>query len=254
MVEKCYLEVGSITLNGFRWEGFLLEAMTLILAVVDDKDVVVAADGRMTREDETVLAEQVLKTVRLNDRLCVAFSGKTEYIRKVLSRLGVSPIPSDHRRLMEAWEDSGQELRIGYQKAQHAITKEVQKIVSEVGIERAKKMSVNALLASRVKGKPVLCFWGPDNKWSPCEKKGPKFEMVWAGKVPQTAKAFSQFVALVKAGIERQDVRSGLVDAIRFAAEANDYKVINGNVSIRSLLTGFSLRWELDEESGNWRD
>ena len=63
--------------------------MSLILAVRDDQDIVMASDGRVLDQDLGVMSDDSLKTLALNAELCLGLAGPTDTMRHVLTSLGI---------------------------------------------------------------------------------------------------------------------------------------------------------------------
>ena len=136
------------------------DARTFAVAVKQEGDIVVAADGRMAFHDGRASAECVLKTARLNDSLCVALSGDTPYMLPVLETLGLPTKGIPHDRLLQDWEESREEPRIGYGKAKRRIMAALPGVISLAQKRGELDELVGILLIGKRSTGPVMCNWG----------------------------------------------------------------------------------------------
>ena len=96
--------------------------MSLILAVRDDRDVVVASDGRVLGEDLGVMSNDSLKTLALNATVCLGMAGSTDVMRLVLGSLGIKCRGSHPIDLLGVCQEVACPVDVDYRDARDEVT------------------------------------------------------------------------------------------------------------------------------------
>ena len=92
--------------------AMLTANMTLVAGLLWGDDVIVASDGRLLGREDKPIADRALKTCRLNDDLCVGFSGRATHAEAIFEQLtGQSSRAkwTNAKTVCERWEDSGRD-------------------------------------------------------------------------------------------------------------------------------------------------
>ena len=228
------------------------KAMTLIIGIKLGQDAVIASDGLMrfhtARKDE----EQVLKTIRLNDHLCLGFSGNTNYMVPILKAMGIPADMTDHSMLCQAWEDSGTSLRMGYYRAQKIIESQLHNVLLNAPGDTDVSEIPAVILIGKRYGEPIMCNWGYGTDWNAFEIGTGVGGAIYIGKIPpESTQERRQFEDLVEGDRSIGNAESRLIEAIRYAADWNGSKKINRNVATRRFSESFELHWHLDEPISN---
>jgi len=237
--------------------------MTFAVAVKQARDIVVAADGRMNFQDGRTPAEHVLKSARLNKDLCLVLSGDTPYIVPILDALGLPTAGIPHDRLLQAWEESKEELPIGYNKAKGIIKAALPDVISAAQERGEPDKLVGILLAGKRSTGPFMCNWGSiaeslEDGVDPCEplalvEVSARYSgCLYIGRIPQDGtNERSRLDEIVRGDGKIADVEERLVRAVRFisAWDANKKEGVGMNVSTRRFSKGFGLEWHVFGES-----
>jgi len=154
--------IGS--LNGKR-VGFIFYAMTVLLGIVTENDVLLAADGYSKHPDGRVFTHE-LKTARINDSLSVGIAGDVHFGNQIMACLLGKP----------GWFERGDEIDVVRQAEQegtqrlglsfHGAVLEIEKcyahfesggyILGNDQIATEDKFHCSTLLAGLISGKPYL--------------------------------------------------------------------------------------------------
>ena len=213
--------------------------MSLCIGFVDHEDGVLAADGRMLRKG-SVRSESVLKTMRLNDSLAIAFVGRIGEIRQVQGALIPGYEWKDSTQFCQAWEDSGRVLNIGFKTARDRVKKVVQSIRRRPS--EHDDPGIGVLLMGKARGRPVL--WGWDN----AEGSKPT-EDTWGfmsiGARPEDGSdELERYGRIIAASQTAKGAERRLAEAIRYCASDLGHHAVNGNVSTRRLSKRNALVWD----------
>ena len=141
---------------------YSVNKMTICIGVVDEMDVVLVTDGRLTYKDEP-FSDEYPKSLRLNDSLAVAFASQSlGSVRCVLKHLVPDfDWPENGDELLPAWEKSDRNVSYGYRNAKGRITKAIRAILKDPEYED-EIMGTGILLAGKARGTPVLARWDTD--------------------------------------------------------------------------------------------
>ena len=241
----------------------MADAMTFGVAVKQQGDIVIAVDGRMKFHDGRTPAEQVLKSVRLNKSLCLAMSGDTPYMVPILDALGLPTEDIPHDRLFQVWEESGEELPIGYNKAKVIIKATLPELVSAAQARGEIDKLVGILLAGKLSTGPFLCNWGSiaealkcgDDPCQPQQEASARYGgCLFIGRIPSEGTIERDRLMKLVLGEGRiAGAEPRLVSAVRFisAWDAGKTKSVGMNVSTRRFSNEFRLEWDILGEPSN---
>jgi len=221
--------------------------MSLLLGYIEDRDFVIAADGRAGGTPES---EYALKTVRVTPRIVLGCTGETKFMRPVLFALGFSGAESsDEDRLFWDIELSGQPLKVSYEQARGRVNRIISANADKYAAEDEKGLA--AVLIGR-KGPSCLrvSVWSKTNGWRPpepdtinCTSEG----RMRLGYLPPRA-SDSEVWRRVYERRSGLPLEERLAEAIRWCSglQEGPERKINGNVFTRRMSEGFALRQFLD--------
>lgn len=135
------------------WQTVTVYAgMSLIIAVVDRDDIVVAADGLAIDENGNRANEESDKICRLNRRICLASTGFSTHTKRIMCALDPRCESLDEAEPENDWHRRKWVLAMGYARARDIIRAEFYKLAMEMQAEyRAARMngeSVDGLVLS----------------------------------------------------------------------------------------------------------
>ena len=193
--------------------------VTLIAALRDNDDVVIASDTRVLNMDLSVRCDGACKTLPVNDNLLIAIGGYTEYGVQILRALGfrcqdTNPV-SSMRSCLE--EETPMELK--YRAARDIIAKEVSRIIPSIDPQDGANLVPGVILAGRLRGVPSLCSWGgPEGKMIQWPLLG--FSAAVVGKPPPEGTIdCDTFQELAYKNLRTRDSESNLIAAFRYCAD-----------------------------------
>jgi len=204
--------------------------------------------------------ERVLKSIRLNDELCLALSGSTMLMIPILQTLSVPTDGVPHNRILQDWEDAKNEVDIGYGEAKRRIMSAVPRILRTPFADGKVGQAPGVLLVGhRLKG-PVMCMWGDyaPSSATNIEPGTPNSELLpncdgisCVGRVPEEGSDDRASVFSIATGNARIDgAEERLIQAVRFVSRWDKDKEasVGQVVSTRRMSNGFALQWH--EEGG----
>jgi len=223
--------------NGFLFASccILSDDMSLIVGICDMTDAVIACDGRANNDDGSLLSETSLKTLRLNDHLCIGCTGHTNKIRDVLSAVGVDTPDSPDDRIFWDWEESGLSIQTPPEEARKLLHQAIRSMA-----DKAQKPNIACCVLANRYGRPFVCTWTSGNEWNPHGWEiggvGGSFNI---GECLSSPGSTAHFLRLIDSDAGTAGAEQRFVDAIRFAASDNNYRTINRNVYLRRMSTDF---------------
>lgn len=235
--------LGTYTsLYGISFEEEATHTVTLGIGFVDPSDGVIAVDGRLKRGD-IVRSETVLKSMRLNDRLAVAFAGRMGDIRRLQEVLAPDYSWSDSIQFCQDWEDQALSVPYGYANARNRLAVEMRRLRKEIqpGDDRA----VGVLLIGKARGAPVLWGWDTGDADKPKEYT---HGVAIVGARPKTGSPGLRALLRILEGDRTAKRAEGrLSRGIRYCADDLGNPDINANVSTRRLSEKNLCRWHMSD-------
>jgi len=214
--------------------------MTICIGVVDERDAVIASDGRLSLKNEGAYAEDWPKSIRLNSALAVAFSSRSlASVRSILVELVPDfNWPTDGETLLSAWEKSKRYVTFGYVNAKGRITKAMGGIKADPDYTHV-DAAVSVLLAGHIPRGPRLACWDSEREEDePTETHcGRKI----IGSPPTRREDFERLVGIIDAREMSKGAQKRLVDAISFCGTL-EIQDVNGVAFTRRLSDEFQLR------------
>jgi len=214
--------------------------MSVIVAVRDDRDIVMASDGRVLGEDERVLADDALKTLALNPDLCLGLAGPTDAMRQVLGCLGLKCRNTHPIDLLRSCQEVTCPVDVGYADARHELT-DVLRWMRRRGRLHASRIPT-VVLGGRWQDRPALCDW-QDPGWTMVQAPMAGYSETVVGSLPKEGStALVAFRDLVRGKATTDAAESRLTRAVRFCAQhLGTTGPVNGTVFLRRLTQGFTL-------------
>jgi hypothetical protein len=223
-------------LCGVSFEKEAIHTMSLCVAFVDHSDGVIAADGRLIRQNAAA-SERVIKTMRLNDSLAVGFVGRMGEIRQVQKAIAPDYDWHDSVRFCQDWEDGEFVVKCGFKTARDRIKASIEKIRKQP--PPTDEPGVGVLLLGRARGKPILWGWDSDKGSDPLENT--HGFMAIGARPPDGSDELREFIRIIVADESAKNVERRLESAIRYCAHDLGYYAVNGNVFTRRLSERFAL-------------
>ena len=217
--------------------------MSVIVAVRDDQDIVMACDGRVLGEDSRVMADDALKTLALNADLCLGLAGHTGAIRQVLASLGLKCRGTHPIDLLRSCQEVSCPVDVGYADARSELTGLLRWMHRRGRSSRSPRIPA-VVLAGRWKDEPALCGWqDPDPVWVIDQAPLSGYSEAVVGSLPQEGtSALDTFRGLIRGERSTDEAEPRLTRAVRFCAR---YFGATGPVSetvfLRRLSRGFAL-------------
>lgn len=238
--DNSLLRVVLTHLTGRLSMSMMQGGMTLVAGVVGNNDVVVGSDGLILNRGKR-FTERHLKSARLNDSLCVAFSGDLYGASMVLSRLMKRPEWKEAGKICELWESSGRTANHGIEGAARIACTVVREIYADPSLKNVQKNGIGIMLAGKLDGKPYL--------WACSQEKDDMDLKILKGDsgditlgVARPTSIEGQYKRFLAQGTNLAD--EAIVSAIRLVAQAVPDEV-NENVCIRQLSARFRRDWRI---------
>jgi len=216
--------------------------MSLILAVRDDQDIVVASDGRVLGEDLGVMSNDSLKTLALNAELCLGLAGPTNAMRQVLTSLGIKCRSSHPIDLLGACQEVACPVDIDYRDARDEVTSVLRWMTHRVPIRLRLKRTPGVILAGRSNALPALCGWShPAQAMETAGAAG--YSEAVVGSLPdEGTREWTEFRRMVHEERSTRRAEERLTRAVRFCARYFGARgPVNETVFLRRLSRGFEL-------------
>jgi len=225
--------------------------MSLILAVRDDRDIVLASDGRVLDGDLAVISDRSLKTLALNDALCLGLAGPTETMRVVLSSLGTHSRGVHPVDLLAACQQTACPVDVDYHDARDEVTSVLRWIARRASARLRQPARPAAVLAGREENRPALCHWRYPAQ--PVEVAGGiGYSEAIVGSVPEAGTgAEAEFRRVVHGERSTARAEERLARAVRFCGRFfGALGPIGGTIFSRRLSCGFDLVRESAPDGG----
>ncbi len=216
--------------------------MTLILAVRDDRDIVLASDGRVLDERLAVMSDDSLKTLALNEELCLGLAGPTTAIRHVLSSFGIRCRGSHPVDLLGVCQEVACPVDVDYRDARDEVTSVLRWMTRRSPARLLATRLPTVILAGRSDERPALCEWGdPVRAFETAGTAG--YSEAIAGSLPEEGTgAWTSFRRLVEGERSTRHAEDRLTRAVRFCAR---HFGAGGPVNETIFLRRLSRRFEL---------
>jgi hypothetical protein len=219
--------------------------MTLILAVRDDSDIVVACDGRVLAADLTVLSNDSPKTLALNPELCLGLGGVSDSMQQVLRSLGLKCRNTHPIDLLNECQEIHCPVDIDYRDARDEVGRVLRWMIRRVPLSVRRTWIPVVVLAGRYETSPALCGWNYPT-WTPDGTPRTGYSQAVFGRVPEEgAWELAQFQAIVRGERTTDRAESRLLRAVGFCARYfGVHGPVGGTVFLRRLSQGFRLTRE----------
>ncbi len=216
--------------------------MSLILAVRDDRDVVMASDGRVLGEDLGVMSNDSLKTLALNATLCLGLAGPTDVMRVVLGSLGINCRGSHPIDLLGVCQEVACPVDVDYRDARDEVTNVLRWMTRRVVIRSRFTRIPAVILAGRSIEHPALCQWSPDARALEATGADGYSEAV-AGSLPEHGSGeWDTFHRMVHGERSTEHAEQRLIRAVQFCARYFGARgPVSETVFLRRLSRGFEL-------------
>ncbi|HDL86709.1 MAG TPA: hypothetical protein ENH11_10385 [Candidatus Acetothermia bacterium] len=216
--------------------------MSLILAVRDDEDVVLASDGRVLDDDLVVMSENSLKTLALNAEVCLGLAGPTNTMRQVLTSLGLKCHGTHPADLLGACQEVSCPVEVDYLDVRNEVTSILRWMGRRMPSRHQLGRMPAVILAGRVREGPALSGWSFPT-WRRKESPARGYSEAVVGSLPDAGSpAWKSLHRMVSGGLTTRGAENRLAGAVRFCANYFGAEgPINENVFLRRLSRGFSL-------------
>jgi hypothetical protein len=216
--------------------------MSLLLAVRDDQDIVIASDGRVLGEDSGVLSNDSLKTLALNSRLCLGLAGSTDTMSLVLRAFGIRCRGSHPIDLLGVCQEVACPIDVDYADARDELSSLYRWVARRVPVRSRSARRPVVILAGEASGDPALCEWHPPARAMEAVGSAGYSEAI-AGSLPdEGTEAWREFGRMVRAERSTREAEERLTRAIRFCARSfGATGPISETVHLRRLTKGFEL-------------
>ncbi len=216
--------------------------MSLLLAVRDDRDVVIASDGRVLGEDSGVLSNDSLKTLALHAGLCLGLAGPTDTMRPVLSALGIRCRGSHPVDLLGVCQEVACPVDVEYADARDELSS-LLRWMTRRGSERRRARIPVVFLAGESKDGPALCEWSHPARVMETAGSGGYVEAI-AGSLPEEgSRVWGELRRIVRGERSTREAEERLTRAVRLCARSFGAKgPISETVFLRRLSRGFELQ------------
>lgn len=212
------------------------------MAVRDDQDIVVASDGRVLCEDLAVMSDDSLKTLALNNQLCLGLAGPTDTMRQVLSSLGFKCRGTHPADLLGVCQEVACPVDVDYRDARDEVTGVLHWMTQRVP-RRSRLARIPAvLLAGRSNDSPSLCEWNHPT-WAMDASRPGGYSDALVGCLPdEGSREWVEFHRMVRGERSTKRAEERLTRAVRFTARYfGRGGPVNGTVFLRRLSHGFQL-------------
>ncbi len=216
--------------------------MSLIVAVRDDQDVVLACDGRVLAPDESILANDSLKTLALNRELCLGLAGHSEAMRQILGSLGLKCRGAHPVDLIRACQEASCPIDANYGDARDELAALLRWMVRRA-LRTTRIGPIPAVvLAGRWRGSPALCGWSRPTWTMAQAPSGGYYETVVGSLPDKGSRERSEFQQIVRGEQTTHAAERRLTRAVRFCFRYfGTTGPVNDTVFLRRLSSGFEL-------------
>lgn len=223
--------------------------MSVIVAVRDDQDIVMACDGRVLGEDSRVMADDALKTLALNPDLCLGLAGHTDAMRQVLTCLGLKCRGTHPVDLLRSCQEVSCPVDIGYTDARSEVSGLLNWMRRRGRVARVPRIPT-VVLAGRWKNEPALCGW-QNPAWAMEQAPLSGYSEAVVGSLPQEGtSAHDRFRGLIRGERTTDEAEPRLTRAVRFCARHfGAAGPVSETVFLRRLSRGFALCRAVEESA-----
>jgi hypothetical protein len=216
--------------------------VSLILAVRDDQDIVIASDGRVLSEDLGVMSNDSLKTLALNAELCLGLAGPTDTMRQVLISLGINCRGTHPIDLLGACQEVACPVDVDYRDARDEVTCVLRWMTHRAPIRWRFRRLPAVILAGRSNDRPALCGWAHPVRAMETAGTAGYSEAVVGSLPDEGTRALTEFRRMVCGERSAQRAEERLTRAVRFCARYFGADgPVNETVFLRRLSRGFAL-------------
>ena len=215
--------------------------MSLIVAIKDEFDAVIASDGRVLGERHEILSNESLKTVALNRQLCLGIAGHTPSMREVLGSLGLRARRAGPEELLTLCEVIDCPIDADYPDAHRELSSVFRWMTRRPRRARFGELPA-VLLVGRRGGSSALDGWG-ESRWAGHDAAPRVVAHAAVGMLPEEGSAASSSVRRLIAGGETTvGAESRLTEAIRRSADHfGTTGPVSRTVFVRRLSDDFRL-------------
>lgn len=216
--------------------------MSLLLAVRDDRDVVMASDGRVLGENLDVLADDSLKTLALNEGLCLGLAGPTDTMRMVLTSFGIHCRATHPVDLLGACQEVACPVDVDYSDARDEVTNVLRWMARRVSGRPYRARLPSVILAGQSAERPALCEWGhPARALETTGASG--YSEAIVGSLPREGTLeWTEFCRIVRGERSTDRAEERLTRSVQFCARYFGRSgPVNETVFVRRLTCGFRL-------------
>ncbi len=216
--------------------------MSLILAVRDDQDIVIASDGRVLSENLGVMSDDSLKTLALNTELCLGLAGPTDTMRQVLTALGIKCRGTHPIDLLGACQDVACPVDVDYRDARDEVTCVLRWMTRRAPLPWRMRRVPAVILAGRSSDRPALCGWTHQARAMETTGTVGYSEEVVGSLPDEGTREWTEFRRMVRGERSSQRAEARLTRAVRFCARYFGADgPVNETVFLRRLSRGFEL-------------
>ena len=217
-------------------------AMSLLLAVRDDRDLVIASDGRVLGEDSDVLSNDALKTLALNPRLCLGLAGSTDSMRLVLMAFGIRCRGSHPADLLGICQEVACPIDVDYVDARDELSS-LHRWMTHRAPARLRFARIPAvILAGGLGDGPALCEWHPPARAMETTGTAGYSEAIVGSLPDERTAAWREFRMTVRGERSTDQAEDRLTRAIRFCARSlGTTGPVGETVDLRRWSRGFEL-------------
>ncbi len=216
--------------------------MSLIVAVRDDQDVVMACDGRVLASDESVIADDSLKTLALNQDLCLGLAGRSDSMSQILGSLGLKCRGAHPVDIMRACQEVGCPIDVGYRDVRNELSDVLRWMVRRTPRHARSVLIPAVVLGGSSRGRPALCEWSrPTGTVTQAPPWG--YSETVVGSMPNKgSRELLEFELIVRGERTTHVAERRLTRAVRFCSHYfGTTGPVNEIVFLRRLSQGFEL-------------
>jgi len=217
--------------------------MSLILGVRDDHDIVVASDGRVLDARCAVLSDDSLKTLALNEELCLGLAGSTDGMHHVLVALGIRCRGAHPVDMLRLCQETVCPVDIEYRDARAELIALFRWMACRTSAVQCAGWIPSVVLAGRCHGRPAVSRWAGSPR--PIEAAGSAgyFEAVVGTYPGRTGSGGVELRRMVQGQGTTERAEERLTRAVRLAERSlGEGSAVGGTVCLRRLSHRFELR------------
>ncbi len=212
--------------------------MSLVVAVREDQDIVMACDGRVLAENLSIMVDNAPKTLALNAELCIGLAGPTDTLGHVLASLGIRCRGTHPADLLESCQ-ARCPIDINYEDARAEVARVLHWMLRRVAPADRVGRIPSVLLGGRRAGSPALAAWQLP-LWITEENASTGRHTASVGQVPPSGSR--ELAAFREAVTGERPAEDRLAQAVRICARYfGSEGPIGEVVFVRRLSQGFRL-------------